>query len=71
MRLPDTEELVDATMTKILAEPIDRRIEAFARVMTGLLDNLARRYPRSTPRELTLMAKGIGRRVLDRLEARR
>lgn len=71
MRLPDQDELVEAAIAKILAQPVGRRIETFAAVMIGLLDSLAGRYPRSTPRELTLMARGIAHRVLDRLESRR
>lgn len=63
----DTEAVVYATVARILAEPIDRRVTVFAEAMQDLLDGLAARYPRSTPRELVRMAQAIGRAVLDRL----
>jgi hypothetical protein len=68
MTQPDTADQVDAVVRRILAEPLDRRLEAFAAEMRDVLDDLAARFPRSAPRDLTRMAKKIGRLVLYRLQ---
>ncbi|WP_428665045.1 hypothetical protein [Reyranella sp.] len=64
---PGADAMVEAAAAKVLAEPLDRRIEAFAEAMQAVLDELAAQHPRSSARDLTRMAQQIGRRVLDRL----